>query len=414
MKPQKIFYGWWMILASSVIVLIHTGIWWMGFGVLLKPIANEFNWSRAVTSGAFSIFSVEVMLLGPLTGWVIDRFGPRVVCLLGTSLMALGYIALSQVNSLTTFYVTYALFIALGAQGTSLPPHAAAAARWFIKKRARVIGYLSAAGAFGGVLITPLMFPLISAYGWRVTSAVLGSGFLLVGFPLAFLIRPGLPEAYGLKPDGEAQESHSLQTHGRTSPAVQDSTAEDAFRSRSFWLLVLAWWAMGIALVAMTVHLVPLLTDRGLAAHWVALAVQILSVMSVASRVILPWFADRYDIRYSYSASFVLVAIALLILMAPTNLFLIFLSVALLGLGHGSSFPLRSAIIGPYFGRRRFATIQGWMASLGSTGGIIGPILAGAIFDATGNYQLALLFMAAAAALAAAGIAMLPPPRSQE
>ena len=410
-KPDKVFYGWWIILASSAIMVMHSGIWWYGFGVLFKPLANEFHWSRTTVSAVFSLASLERLFLAPFIGLAIDRFGSRVVTLTGILLLSSGYMALSRIDSLVAFSITYALFIGLGTLGTGLAPHAAAASRWFIRRRAQVIGWISAGGALGGLLVTPLIFPLVLAYGWRTTTVLLGIMILVVGVPLSIVIRSGKPEDYGLYPDGGTKEEprNGSRSGEAGLPLTQSqSSIREILKGWSFWLLVLAWCFSAGTRTAVVLHLVPLLTDQGLTAQWVVPAVQLLSFMSVASRFLIPPLADRYDIRYGYILAFLLMAAGLFGLMATTNLAIVYLAVAVLGLGQGSALPLQNAIIAPYFGRERFGTVQGWMASLGSIGGMVGPIMAGAIFDATGSYRLALPLMGAGCLVASVVVRALP------
>ena len=413
-KIRETFYGWWIVLACGSIFALHGGLLWYGFGVLLKPIANEFHWSRAATAAAFSIAYVEGIFLAPVTGWAIDRFGPRGLSIGGVLLTVVGLLALPFMNSLTALYVIYALFIGLGSHGTNLTAFAAAVARWFVRRRAFAIGCVATGGALGGVILTPLILFLVDGYGWRATAAILGLLMFLAGIPLSLVIKPGFPETYGLHPDGDP--SVKPETLGESSgksppPSLSwDYTIHHIWKRWSFWLLTLAWWCSSLTLTSVTVHLVPFLTDKALSVQWVAAAVQVLTVSIVASRFIFPWIADRYDIRYAYAVAFLLMLAGLIFLQFSTPLLLIFLGVSLFGLGQGSIFPLRSAIIGPYFARETFGTVQGWISSFGSTGGLLGPILAGYVFDTTGSYGPALILNMAVCGLAVLVVISLPRP----
>ena len=170
-------------------------------------------------------------------GWVIDRFGPRIVSLVGITLFSAGFICLGRMDSLWTFYLTYALLVAPGAHGTALAPYAAAAARWFVKRRALAIGTVSAGGALGGALITPFIFPLVQNYGWRNTVWILGLGTLVLGWLLSFIIKPGRPEDYGLRPDGDtpegAPETGRLPSQSEAYVPEADISVGQTLRERS-------------------------------------------------------------------------------------------------------------------------------------------------------------------------------------
>ena len=392
-KPDKVFYGWWIILASSAIMVMHSGIWWYGFGVLFKPLANEFHWSRTTVSAVFSLASLERLFLAPFIGLAIDRFGSRVVTLTGILLLSSGYMALSRIDSLVAFSITYALFIGLGTLGTGLAPHAAAASRWFIRRRAQVIGWISAGGGAGRAPgYTSHLSPgprLRLAHHDRPAGNNDSGGWGT--FKHRYKVVENRKTTDSTPDGGTKEEPRNGSRSGEAGlPLTQSqSSIREILKGWSFWLLVLAWCFSAGTRTAVVLHLVPLLTDQGLTAQWVVPAVQLLSFMSVASRFLIPPLADRYDIRYGYILAFLLMAAGLFGLMATTNLAIVYLAVAVLGLGQGSALPLQNAIIAPYFGRERFGTVQGWMASLGSIGGMVGPIMAGAIFDATGSYRLA-------------------------
>ncbi len=182
----------------------------------------------------------------------------------------------------------------------------------------------------------------------------------------------------------------------------------EALRSRSFWLLVLAWALNGVATPTMAVHLVPLLTDKGLSSTLAASAVPVMTLMTLPSRFIFPWFADRYDVRLAYAGACLFFVAGLLMLLTGPDLWLVYLAVGLFGLGQGGTIPLRPAATAAYFGRERFATIQGLMNFFGNMGTMLGPIVTGAIFDATGSYALALVLLATTCLAAAAVIISTP------
>ncbi len=396
------YYGWWMVGASVILLTYHSGAWWHGFGVLVKPISEEFGWNRASIAGAFSLTNLEGGFLGVVSGWLIDRYGPRVVILGGVVLLLAGYISLSQVDSLTGFYLTYGILMGVGAHASGVSVFVAATARWFIRQRARAIGLVTLGGGFGGVVVTPLVALAVENLGWRAAALLIGAGFLLLGVPVGLMIRPGRPEAYGLEPDGDAAGPAANPAHGAlATPGGRDASVGEAVRTRSFWLMALAWGLSGAFTSSMAVHLVPLLMDRGFSATVAASAVPVQAIMTVPSRLIFPWFADRYDIRFSYAASCVCLAAGVFLLLAAPNLLGAYLAMAVFGFGQGGNVPLRPAMTASYYGRVRFGTIHGFMGTLASVGSMLLPIVIGAAFDRTGSYTPGLLLLAGCGLLAA-------------
>ncbi|MBI2911425.1 MAG: MFS transporter [Chloroflexi bacterium] len=416
-RIRRIYYGWWVVAAGATLLTYHSGSWWYGFGVLLKPMADEFGWGRAATAGVFSISNLEGGLLGMVSGWLIDRHGPRVVILGGVVLLGLGFVSLSQIDSLAGLYLTYGLLMGVGAHACGIHSYVAAAARWFVKKRARAMGYVSLGGGLGGVLITPLVAVLVDLLGWRATALTIAGGFLVLGLPAAWVIRPRRPEAYGLRPDGEDPvgpvASPATGTSHEGSPfqpaiLIRDATPTEALHSRSFWLMSAAWSLGSMSGTSLAVHLVPLLTDRGFSATVAASVIPVWTLMTLPSRLIFPWFADRYDIRLVYAASFLLFAIGMAGLLVAPGLLAVYAAMAVYGFGQGGNVPTRPAILANYFGRTRFGTIQGIMSTVGSIGAMLGPIVTGAVFDVTGSYALGLLLLATASLLAVVCVLFIP------
>ena len=411
-RSRKVYYGWWMVVASAVLLTFHAGAWWYSFTVFLKPIAEEFNWSRASVSGAFSLTSLEGGLLGILSGWLIDRYGPRVVALGGVIILALGFVSLSRIDSLVSFYLTYGLLIGIGAHASGIQTHMAAAARWFIRQRSRAMGFVSVGAGIGGVIVTPAVAALVEAVGWRPTALAGALGFILIGVPAAAILRSGRPETYGLHPDGDtvapSTSPPAIGPQAGSTVASRDLTVREAFRSRTFWLLVTAWGLNGASTSAVAVHMVPLLTDRGIATSYAAAAVSILTFGTIPSRIIFPFIAEHFELRHAYAASVLAYVAGLLVLLVAPNLVLVYLAVGLLGLGQGGAIPLRPSATAGYFGRAHFATLQGWMSTFASIGTMLGPIIAGAIFDGTGSYTPALLLFSTFGLAAAAAVSAIP------
>src|SRR5437867_266742 len=132
--PRR-WYGWWLLAAATAAITLQSGVYVFGFGVFFLPIVAEFGWSRAAASGAVSLARLENGLTGPLEGWLIDRWGPRRVMLVGIPLLALGFLAFSRVDSLLGYYVVYVGMLSLGSSLGFFNPCSAAVANWFVRRR---------------------------------------------------------------------------------------------------------------------------------------------------------------------------------------------------------------------------------------------------------------------------------------
>ncbi len=388
-RPRSIFYGWWVALASAIIASIGGGFYFYGFTTFLLPISAELNLSRAVTSSVFSVARLEGALEGPIAGWLIDRFGARKLIIVGVLIFSAGYIAMHWMNSLTMFFILYAAVIAIGYQTGFVHTQYALANKWFVKQRSKATGVVNAAFAIGGAVIVPVLAWLIIHYGWRIAFVIAGVITLLVSLPLCLLIR-NLPEEKGLLPDGdEAKTKEATETLNSATEEVS-FTVKEALRTRSFWILALAFTLRTFIIGAIWVHMVPLLVFKGFDEQGAANAISILLVCSIPARLIFGWLGDIYPKRYLLMLCCFIETGALVILLTAQNIWQVYLFVIVFALGYGVA-PLHIAIVGDYFGRRNFATIRGTLTLIFAVGTITGPIYAGHIYDVTNSYQIAFI-----------------------
>ena len=131
---QKIFYGWWIVLATNLICLLGFGTWLYSFGVFFKPMMNEFGWTRAMTSGAASLRSIEGGVAGPVVGWAVDKYGSRRVIMFGGFVSGLGFAMMPFVNSLVGFYLAYGIVVSIGMSAMLYLPAFTVIAKWFTRK----------------------------------------------------------------------------------------------------------------------------------------------------------------------------------------------------------------------------------------------------------------------------------------
>ena len=178
-----------------------SGINFHGFGNFIIPLSKEFGWNRTVVSTIFSLARLEAGFIGPLEGWLVDRIGPRKLMLVGIPLMGLGFILLSRVNGLLTFMLVYVLGVTLGNSVGMHTPASAAVANWFTRKRGLAFGIMWSGVGLGGLMV-PVLGWAIEEFGWRQASVMVGIFVVVVGIPVASIMRHR-PEQYGLLPDGD-------------------------------------------------------------------------------------------------------------------------------------------------------------------------------------------------------------------
>ena len=412
-KPSRVFYGWWIVFATFVIALYVGGVVYYGFTALFEPIANEFGWSYVQVSVAVSLRGLELGVLAPVTGLLVDRWGPRRLIVVGVALTGIGLMLLSQVNSLAMFYLVFAL-IAFGTSCFSITILVTAVANWFRRRVSLAIGITSTGFGFSGLLI-PLVVRIIDTYEWRAAMVIFGVGLCLVGIPLAFAVRHK-PEHYGLFPDGDVY-SQGMQDEGNnTIKTIEiESGVKDALRSRAFWHISVASMFQSIILHATVTHVMPYLSSINitrLIGGWVASGIPLISI---AGRLGFGWLGDRMSKKRLIVIGFVMVSLGIFTFANVTvnTLWLLVVFLLLFGIGYGGNNILRMALIRDYFGRRWFGSIHGMTMGVLTIGHMSGPVLAGWVYDTWGSYRGIWIAFSILALIAIAIYATLPSMKAQ-
>lgn len=387
-KPRRLFYGWWIVAASSIISAMGTGAYFYGFTTFFLPISRELGLARAATSTVFAIARLEGGIEGPVAGWLIDRFGARKLLVFGIVFFGIGYIAMYWMNSFLIFVILYAGVISIGFNTGFGHAVFALANKWFIRQRSKATGIVSAAYGVGGAAIVPLLTWLIIQYGWRLTAVFVGVVVMIIGLPLSLVIR-NTPEDEGLLPDGDGVETKQGEEPVEAVAEVS-FTVREALKTPPFWILASALILRLFVVGGIWVHLVPLLVWKGFEEQAAANAIGLLLIVSIPARFGFGWLGDIFPKRYLLVLCCFIETAALIIVLTAQNMWQVYLFVIVFGLGYGVA-PLNMAIVGEYFGRKNFATIRGTMGSVEAIGIISGPIFAGYIYDVTQSYQIAFI-----------------------
>jgi len=186
-KSPRIFYGWWIVAAMVIISTYMGGVVFFGFTAFIGPIENSFGWTRAAVTFSSSIRGMESGLLAPFAGRLVDRYGPRRLIAIGSIIVAISLVMLSQINSLWMFYLSFVV-LALGMSTCTLTVPMSAVANWFHKKLGIASAFAIIGFGLSGVLV-PVIERLISSYGWRYTFLILAVGVLVVILPLSLVFR---------------------------------------------------------------------------------------------------------------------------------------------------------------------------------------------------------------------------------
>ena len=396
---MKFFYGWRMVGAACAMQFLLAAFLTQALGLYIAVLSDEMGWSKTTLSGAAALQSVEAAIIGPILGWIMDRFGPQNMIRVGLVFFSAGLLLLSQVNVVGSFYIS-AILMAIGASLSGYFPLSVALVQWFEKFRARALSIMGLGFAMGGLAV-PLIAWSMHQWGWRATAA--GSGFLVLifGLPMAGIIRRR-PEDHGEHVDGiDPALIVAEQPGGHEAAPVQvEFTAAQAIRTRAFWMLAIGHGLALLVVSAVNVHAITHMKE-GLGysvanASWV---IMIMTFGQIAGVIFGASMGDRFDKKKVAALCMLAHGLGMVCLTFATNMAML----VAFGLFHGFAWGLRgpfmSAIRADYFGRNAIGLILGLSAVIIAMGQIGGPMIAGVMADLTGDYRLGFSLLALLSAL---------------
>lgn len=390
---MKLFYGWRISFAGAALQFLHSALLVQGFGAYVAMLSQEKGWSKTALSGAAALRSVEGALLGPLLGWFVDRFGPRVMVQAGVVLLALGFMALGTVETLPGFYGAV-LVMVVGASLCGYFPFSVTIVHWFQRRRARALSLMSLGLALGGVG-APAVGWAMQTFGWQKVAFASGVLFLVLGLPLARIVRRN-PAEMGETMDGLPPAPPPEPTLGGTMPAPARSfTAAEALRTRAFWLLGFGHAFALLVVTAVNVHALSHIKE-GLG-YTLAQAGFVITLMTLAQAggvLVGAAMGDRWNKRRVAAGCMLAHAAGLLMLTWAVHPWMLGAFAVLHGAAWGLRGPFMQALRADYFGLQAIGMILGLSAILISLGQVAGPLIAGAFADATGNYRAGFTLLA--------------------
>jgi MFS family permease len=409
----RLFYGWWIVGASFVVLLVTVGVGLYAPPVFLVPLQEQFGWSRAAIAGGSALAAVMVGFVSPLVGVWIDRYGSRKVMTAGALVMAAAFALLSQVTALWQLYALN-LAAALGMTCVAWIPNQTLISNWFDRKRGLAMGIALAGIGFGGLAMAPVAGLLIDRLGWRLAFACLSSLIFFVVIPVTLALVRSLPADMGLLPDGELPTARSPGStiHGECeAQAVPGLTLSDAVQSRAFWVLSLGQFLWTFGSMSVIGHLVAFLRDVGFESSVAASSLGIAIGISVVGRLSFGYFADLFTKKAIMVTALLLHGASVFCLLGIQSPGALLAFVTLFGLGIGGGAVLVPLLVGECFGLLSFGRILGMVMISATLGAAVGPVLTGWIYDVTGVYRFAFLLHIAAFATAALVISLLRRPQ---
>ena len=377
-------------------MLVSSGPTFQAASTLFRAIEDEFGWSRAVVTGVASFGRFGGALLGPVEGWMTDKFGTGKMVLLGFTLGGFGLIFYSQLQGPIQYYVAY-FIISMGFSIGGFVPSMAAVNAWMPHRRATAMSIVIGGSSLGGLLVPAIVWG-ISNHGWRETTLVIGLVSLACGPPLAYISGKRAPTYEEI--DTEiVNSSASIDQEKPSSIAQHDFTAKEALRTRGFWGLAITHMLTNLSVGTISAHVYFQLTDKSSVNLSDAAAATVIPIMAVTSftfQMLGGFTGDRVNKRFLLPPLLITQAASLVILAQATNYVGALVFAVLWGLGFGGRTPMLHALRGEFFGRKHFGVILGMSAFPMAVGMMITPVIVGWVFDRTGTYANSLYALAIA------------------
>lgn len=408
---SAVFYGWWVVTALFFIEVFGP----MGRYSLtaLGPfIEEELSWSRSQIGLAFSIHLWIYSGLVLVIGWLVDRIGSRRVFFIGGVVLMIALTILSRLNSLWQLYLFYGLVTALGVGMTHLVPTQTTCRKWFVKRAGLVCGIAYAGINMGPALLTPIMTGMASSLGWRTTWLVCAISFGVVIMLIAGLVIRSTPESMGLHPDGIAPTPSADEP---IPAAAVNLTTGEALRTLPFWLLFIFKSLSSVPLQGMLTQVVTWGADLGEPLATTGIFMTAFTVPSMLSNVVGGWMGDRCGklpiLIWTNIACLLVMLGAGLLVNSRSSLLIVAI---LFGISTGMVTAPVIPFMGDLYGRKALGTLVG-INTFGSTffGGF-GPLVWGAIADATGSYNPACLLSAVLCAISTVALVLIRPAKLAE
>ncbi len=429
-RQGKVFYGWWIVAISLLTDAVKQGTFQRGFSIYFQPIQKDLGLSSARYSLAQTIGVFQGGILGPLTGYLIDRLGPATLMVAAGIIMGLGFIALSFTNNYLSFVLVFVGLMTLASRLGYNNASSASINQWFRRKRSLAMSLLSMGRGVGGTLIIPAVTLMVTGLGWETSARISGIAILAIA-PLALLIRRN-PESMGLLPDGDRQESaQGRMMTGRSggeeanssTPATgavrragppstdPDFSVNEALKTPAFWLFGLAQGLRETAHVGVQWHLARLIVMSGVSLRTAGFFIAFMSFSALIINPLVGWVGDKWVKKRISAAAMVTGAVAMLLLLfSGGQWWLLALFVILLALSETSN-ALNWAITGDFFGRRSYATLRGWQQLPTSLMAMASPVWMGWGFDRTDSFTWVLIPLMALYGCSALVYWNLPTPR---
>jgi len=410
------YYGWFVLGLCFLTILTSAGVR-SSPSVLIHPLEAEFGWSRALIASAISMNLLLFGVASPISGWLIDRYGPRIVMLGSLLLLIFGVSGTMAMTEFWEFFLVWGIIVGLGAGGVGSVLTATVGNRWFVARRGLALGILGSASSTGQIIFLPLFMAMITYAGWRMGSMALIIVSVIL-LPLIYLFMRDDPADVGLEPYGAGQtvaasSGGAASLRGLRSPNAS-ITLREVLRSPTFWLLASSFFICGgTANGLIGTHLIPHEIDRGIPQIAAASLLGVMGGLNMVGTIFSGWMIDRVQPQKWLALVYALRGGSLLLLPFVHDLSGFFVFAVIYGLDWFATVPPSMAITADTFGKQNVGKVYGWIFMSHQIGAAIMASAAGALRTWMGDYHFAFL-SGGVIAMIAAGLALQIKPKLRQ
>lgn len=382
----SLYRGWQIVGVSFLSLFIHGAATSYLFGVLVVPMEEDLGWSRSELVAALTVATFITAGFGILVGGLFDRHGARVGMTLSAILGGVSLIGLAFIGAQWQYYLLLGIGVGIARTGLENIGPRTAIANWFIRKRAAAFAWFSGGRAVFGFAMVPIFALIVERTSWRVGWATLGFLELLILAPLAWIIVRRKPEDFGLLPDNSQLPSSE---NSKPSPILDPEiswTRKEAMRTKSLWLIVIAFVLTGFPATGIIVNMVPYFTDEGLSYSTATTAFAFYGFGAIFGRPFWGYIAGKFGVHTGMTLYGLAYGIAISFFTLASGPISLFAATWPLGLVIGGSQQLQAQAWPDYFGRKHVGSINGFTILLITPAMAAGPLIPAVVHDSIGNY----------------------------
>lgn len=388
---KHIYYGWWVVGAAFLIMAVGWGSVYNCSSLFIGPVTKELGFTRSQFNLTMTIRAASQMAVSLFAGQIFRRFEIRQIMKIFSLVLVGAFYVFSSADSLWMFYLVSAL-VAIATALLSILPLSIIISNWFVKGRGGALGLAFMGSGVGGMILSSLTGVWIEFFGWRMAYRLLTLIMAVFIIPCVFFIIRVHPKDMGLQPYGAAESSST----GQQDHNHEGLTLQQAMGSIRFWALNLSSVFLFIAINSLMMNVAPHLTEIGYSTTFSANIVALTMGSLALGKFLLGKLFDRLGIKTTTYIACLSTLAALVGMVLARSYLGLALTILFVGVGCAYATIANSVLTLDLYGKKDFNSILGFLTATGSIGSILGPILTGILYDASGNYysgfQLSVLF----------------------